>query len=62
MATATDVSKEITLRYADKGTYRFSRIALSASDPQLYNLATVLNSFQSEPSTAVIRVITKLIV
>ena len=61
MATATDVSKAIVMKY-EKGSFRFSHIALTAGDPHMYILADVLNAFQADPMTQVIKVTTKLIV
>jgi hypothetical protein len=62
MATATEFSKEIVLKYADKGSFRFNKIALTANDQQLYDLANALNMFQTDAAEKVIKVTTKLVV
>ena len=54
MATDVMVNQKIVLAY-QKGSYSFPHIALTANREAMYNLAGVLNSFQSEKPFAKVK-------
>ena len=62
MAVATQTGIQVVLKYADKGTFRYGNLALTASNQQLYALAGALNSFQKEPNSKLSVIRTSMIV
>jgi hypothetical protein len=60
-AMMVEDTKAIVLKYADKGTYKFDKIALAATDAEIYNVAEILNSFQKDQATQVIKLTTFIV-
>ncbi len=47
MAAGDVIEKKLTLKY-DKGSFSFSKVALTAQNQALYNLAKAINSVQTD--------------
>lgn len=57
MASIIDSKKRVVLGY-EQGSLSFSKFDFSATDEQVYQLATILNSFQAERPPEKIKCIT----
>ena len=51
-----ETNRRIVLRYDEPGQFSFSRFDHAASDQQLYELGTLLNRFQEDEATKILKV------